>query len=148
MPVRHPERAVERQIPRNRFQVTAQRAVSKPSVPLPKKRMKERNNGDSSHSSRQFHRRIHWIGHHEEGATGLLQIAIEKRLQDAIESTQNMLLRMEGGKEVGKRTGCTGQIREVMLQRCDTESITLNGDDRVEGEGDGRTERGSGIHAK
>jgi len=59
-----------------------------------------------------------------------------------------MLLRMEGGKEVGKRTGCTGQIREVMLQRCDTESITLNGDDRVEGEGDGRTERGSGIHAK
>jgi len=30
-------------------------------------------------------------------------------------------------RESGKRTGCKGLVIEVMLQRCDTESITLKG---------------------
>lgn len=38
-----------------------------------------------------------------------------------------MLLRMEGGEEARERTECKGRLREVMLQRCDTESITPKG---------------------
>jgi len=66
--------------------------------------------------------------------------------QDAIEQTQSMLLRMECGKEVEKKTGCKGRVSEVMLQRCDTESMALKG-----GGEDGRTEgveRGRRIHAQ
>jgi hypothetical protein len=51
---------------------------------------------------------------------------------DAIECTQSMLLRKEGGR------------REVMLQRCDTESITITLGVITEGRGNRRKEGRSG----
>lgn len=54
-----------------------------------------------------------------------------------------MLLRGGGCvREVGKnRTGCNGWVCEVMLQRCDTESIALKGD-REDGGMEGWREEG------
>ena len=60
-------------------------------------------------------------------------------LQDAIECVQGMLLRRE------KRTVCKGRMGKVLLQRCDTESITLEGDYGGEME---RGRRGGRKHAQ
>jgi hypothetical protein len=81
-----------------------------------------------------------------KGATGLLHTAIET-LQDAIERTQSMLTRGGGGVEKGRNVRVDRE--EVMLQRCDTESITPpEGGWEDKGEWGGGRKRGSRIHAQ